>query len=555
MKWKSFLSFGLAMAALVVLAQSQQDALKTGFENPPESARPRVWWHWMNGNITKEGIKLDLEWMHRIGLAGFQNFDAALATPQVVPKRLVYMTPDWKDAFRYATTLADKLGMEEAIAGSPGWSETGGPWVPASQGMKKYVWSELTVKGGEPFSGKLPHPPTETGAFQSLGIHDMIAAPEGSAPAPTFYADSAVIAYRRATDDVPMEQLHPRITSSAGAPDPALLDDGDLLKTTGLPIPKVGASSWIQYEFAEPQTIRAVTIVMNDVDGIMSMVTGITSPEKSVESSDDGQTFHPIVKLADGGAPEHTVSFPAVRAKYFRVLFKRNPPGPVPDWLSGLDPKSLGINIGAPPTDYLIAELELHAGGRVNRFEEKAAFTPMPDLYGFATPDTDASAVVSKTDVIDLTGKMAADGTLHWTPPAGDWVVVRFGYSLLGITNHPATKEATGLEVDKLNHHYVKDYMDGYLNSYKNTVGADWMGKRGIRYVITDSWEAGAQNWTDDILIKFKSGAVMIRCRGFRFSPARWSAVRRPATAFCGTFAKRLPTWWPTSITDKWRLR
>ena len=86
----------------------------------------------MNGNISKEGIKLDLEWMHSIGLAGFQNFDAALSTPQVVDKRLAYMTPEWKDAFKYAIGLGDQFGMEMAIAGSPGWSETGGPWVPAS---------------------------------------------------------------------------------------------------------------------------------------------------------------------------------------------------------------------------------------------------------------------------------------------------------------------------------------------------------------------------------------------------------------------------------------
>ena len=91
----------------------------------------------MNGNITKEGIKLDLEWMHRAGLGGFQNFDAALLTPQVVEKRLVYMTPEWKDAFKYATTLADQLGLEEAIAGSPGWSETGGPWVPGKRGHEE----------------------------------------------------------------------------------------------------------------------------------------------------------------------------------------------------------------------------------------------------------------------------------------------------------------------------------------------------------------------------------------------------------------------------------
>src|SRR5690349_14097778 len=104
-------------------AQTSTDALKQGFENPPASAHPRVWWHWMNGNISQEGIKLDLEWMHRVGIAGFQNFDAALQTPQVVPKRLAYMTPEWKDAFRSAIHLGDQLGMEMAIAGSPGWSE------------------------------------------------------------------------------------------------------------------------------------------------------------------------------------------------------------------------------------------------------------------------------------------------------------------------------------------------------------------------------------------------------------------------------------------------
>src|SRR5712675_1411798 len=65
-------------------AEEKQDALLKGFLVPPESAKPRVWWHWMNGNVTQEGIKLDLEWMHRIGLGGLQNFDAGYATPQVV---------------------------------------------------------------------------------------------------------------------------------------------------------------------------------------------------------------------------------------------------------------------------------------------------------------------------------------------------------------------------------------------------------------------------------------------------------------------------------------
>src|SRR5579859_3578110 len=211
------MKLGLTCALLVFAigalpAQTGPDPLISGFENPPEAARPRVWWHWMNGNITKEGIKLDLEWMHRVGIAGFQNFDAALSTPQVVDRRLAYMTPEWKDAFKYATTLADSLGMEEAIAGSPGWSETGGPWVPPSEGMKKYVWSETNVEGGKPFTSKLAHPPANTGAFQNIGIHDEMG-PNATAP-PEFYADSAVIAFRQPKAEASNASAAAKITAS-----------------------------------------------------------------------------------------------------------------------------------------------------------------------------------------------------------------------------------------------------------------------------------------------------------------------------------------------------
>jgi len=507
----------LLLGASAALAQSKSDPLKSGFENPPESARPRVWWHWMNGNITKEGIKLDLEWMHRVGLGGFQNFDAALETPQVVKQRLAYMTPEWKDAFKYATVLADQLGMEEAIAGSPGWSESGGPWVPASQGMKKYVWSETRLEGGQPFNGMLAHPPSNTGAFQNLAIQDVLEAPKGSKPIPQFYSDAAVVAYRAPASDVPPESLHPKVTASAGNIDAAMLSDGDLEEATKLPIPAAGQSAWIQYEFAEPQTIRSLTLVTKSLGFIAALLAGIGSPEKSLEASDDGQDFRAVVKLPDGGAPEQTVSFPAVTAKFFRVVFKRTPPPPLPAWASGLDAESFGIKVGPPPTDYEIAELVLHPGARVNHFEDKAAFTPVPDLYKFATPAVAPSDAVSKAEVLDLTAKMHADGTLDWTPPAGHWVILRFGYSLLGITNHPATAEATGLEVDKLNHTYVKNYMESYLDSYKQTVGAGYMGKRGIRYVVNDSWEAGSQNWTDDMFAQFK------KLRGY--DPLPWLPV------------------------------
>ena len=221
------------------LSQTASDPLKQGFENPPNSARPRVWWHWMNGNITKDGIKLDLEWMHRVGIVGFQNFDAALSTPQVVDKRLAYMTPEWKDAFKYAITLGDQFGMEMAIAGSPGWSESGGPWVPPSQGMKKYVWSETVIEGGKPFSGKLAPPPNVTGPFQNIALKSSDW--QTSQTGPTFYADAAVVAFREPAGESVENAMQAKITSSGAGLDITMLSDGDLTKTTDLPIPEPGS--------------------------------------------------------------------------------------------------------------------------------------------------------------------------------------------------------------------------------------------------------------------------------------------------------------------------
>ena len=209
--------------------------------------------------------------MHWVGLGGFQNFDAALATPQVVDKRLAYMTPKWKDAFKYATVLADQLGLDEAIAGSPGWSESGGPWVPGPEAMKKYVWSETVVEGGEPFTGTLAHPPTNNGPFQNLP------AATSAFSEPQFYADSTVVAYRAPAGSMAPQ---PKITWSSGTIEPALLTDGDLVATTSLPSARAaGEKAWIQYEYPQPQRICALTIVRRP--RVAPMTTILRAPERT----------------------------------------------------------------------------------------------------------------------------------------------------------------------------------------------------------------------------------------------------------------------------------
>jgi hypothetical protein len=485
-------------------AQNAPASLEDGFKNPPNSAKPRVWWHWMNGNITKEGIKLDLEWMNRVGIGGFQNFDASLTTPKLVDKRLVYMTPEWKDAFRYATTLADQLGLEEAIAGSPGWSESGGPWVKPNQGMKKVVWSEIRVDGGKPFTGVLPHPPTVSGPIQNIPLFDFLAMISGQPPTggASFYADTAVIAYRAPESDVPVTALQPKITSSSGTLNLALLDDGDLVKTTQLPKAPTGQQAWVQYEFASPQTMHAVTLVLNDPGAAAANMFGAAPSIADVEASDDGQSFRKLVDIPNDGGEEHTIAFPTTSARFFRIAFSDKPPAGFSEMPFDVENPFGDFSGTKPNPNFEISELVLHPGARVSRFEEKAGFANLIGLDAFPTPPVAESYAIRKSDIMDLTAKMHPDGTLDWTPPAGKWVVLRFGYSLTGVTNHPASPEGTGLEVDKLSREDVKEYMDKYLDNYKSAVG-DLMGKRGLKYVINDSWEAGTANWTDDMVAEF----------------------------------------------------
>ena len=178
----------------------------------------------------------------------------------------------------------------------------------------------------------------------------------------------------------------------------------------------------------------------------------------------------------------------------------------------------MGVHVARTSAPHFerITELVLSPGARVQYFQEKAAFVAVDDTYRMATPQVTPGDAIDLSSVTDLTGKMQAGGRLEWTPPAGRWVILRMGYSLLGITNHPATGEATGLEVDKLNRSYVKHYMDHYLDSYKRQSVAV-MGQRGMRYVITDSWEAGSQNWTENMIAQFK------KRRGY--DPQPWMPV------------------------------
>ena len=168
-KFKKIFGIGLIGFLCSNCGGNPSEELREIFRNPPQEARPRVWWHWENGNVTKDGIHKDLDWMHRIGIGGFHHFDASMEAENIVDHRLIYMHDDWQDAFRYAVAYADSLGMDIGIASSPGWSCTGGPWVEKADAMKKLVWSTTEVSEGE-FSGPLPTPESRLDFYRDIAV-------------------------------------------------------------------------------------------------------------------------------------------------------------------------------------------------------------------------------------------------------------------------------------------------------------------------------------------------------------------------------------------------
>ena len=267
--------------------------LDDGFKSPPDSAKPRVWWHWMNGNVTEEGIKLDLEWMKRVGIGGAQTFDAQLQTPQVVKTRLAYMTPEWKHAFRFAARTADSLNLELAVAASPGWSESGGPWVAPADGMKKLVWTETRVAGGAPFAGKLTAPPNVTGPFQDAVLIDALADPNAKRTVPRFYADTRVIAYREPADGAPLPT--PRVSTATGALDTAAVMSESLATATTLPPGAGGAPAWIRFDWDRAQTIRSASL-----GAAPAAMFGGVPYAPVLESSINGRDFHEVATFPPG---------------------------------------------------------------------------------------------------------------------------------------------------------------------------------------------------------------------------------------------------------------
>ncbi len=169
---------GAALAFSLGAAAAAVDDLAAGFQNPPDVAKPHTWWHWMNGNITREGITADLEAMKKIGLGGAQIFNVSEQIPEGPIK---YNSDEWRQLVKFAATEAQRLGLELCIHNCAGWSSSGGPWVKPEDAMQTVVTSETKATGPFHFAAALPQPPKN----QTFD----------------FYRDIAVLAFPTPKDD------------------------------------------------------------------------------------------------------------------------------------------------------------------------------------------------------------------------------------------------------------------------------------------------------------------------------------------------------------------
>ncbi len=412
----------LALLASSLVGSAQAETLETRFTHPPETTRPRCYWYWMDGQITKEGITRDLEAMKRVGIGeGYIGvISGQSGTPASGASKA--LTDEWWGFIEHAIREGTRLGVDVGMFNSPGWSQSGGPWVKPSQAMRYVTLPELRLHGPQHFEGKLPLP---TGEFQDL----------------------VVLAF------------------------PVPAGEGEVAKLTSR------TPTLVTFEMPSPFTARSVTV----------LPTKEVNVKAELLASDDGQQYRTVKKfpidrhnLGVGVGPVPlapiVVTLPATTARFFQLKF------------------SVACELG---------DIQLSPAARVESFAEKSLLKvfqdPLPpfDFYSWPTlaePNADGLTIPPEA-VRDLSKLMAADGTLRWDVPAGDWIVLRTALTPTGTKNSPAPPEATGLEVDKMNRTALKSHYDAFVGHLlKRMPPAD---RKSWKHVVADSYEMGPQNWTD----------------------------------------------------------
>ncbi|WP_458106528.1 glycoside hydrolase [Arthrobacter sp. R3-55] len=444
------------------------------FVDPPDSARPRAWWHWMDGNVELEGIRADLRWLHSVGVRGVQAFDGALGNPLVVDEAVIPGSKQWREAVAVAVATAHELGLDFTVATSAGWSASGAPWVDKADAMRKLVWSQTVVEGGE--LAHLNNLPDVAGPYQETprwGAEPH----EGSGDAKDLFA--LAIPFHNAHD-----ALEPAFVRTSDSPTEAVTAD----RTTAVDgfrlarDPDHHSVAWIEQSFAAPVTVRSCVIELPGPHGF-----GAAPPATAtLQVRNDDGGYVTVCTLPATQCPARTMSFPAVTGTHFRLRLEAEGIATV---LAAFEKGVVPPPVFRPLSEYVVKEFALYETGMPAHREAKSGFATAQNYDHLDTDPRAAFAVVPLAGILDISSQLS-QGRLTSPLPAGTWRIIRFGSSLTGQTNGPALPEATGLEVDKLDSERVRRYISTHLAQF---------GDAPIDGLLSDSIEAGLQNITHNL--------------------------------------------------------
>lgn len=453
----------LAGASALLMGCAAADKREAGFVTPPSSVQTGTYWYWIEGNISKEGVEKDLEAMKAAGInrAFVANIGGAGTGDPNSQYKVEFMSDEWWNITRAALKKATELGIDIGMFNSPGWSQSGGPWIKAGQTMRYLNSSRTVVKGPGRVTVKLPQPADE---FQDVKV---VAFPNPT-PAGTV-----------------LTTANASITAVPSMGDLTALTDGDnstdvRFATNGEYIIEINPQDWftarsIVVRPAPASISTDVELQAMDADGRYQTVSRF-----NINRTRDWKKvgFDPYADVA--------MSFDPVKSDSYRVVFR-----------------SVGAGAG-------IAELALSSVLRVERYKEKSlaklfqSEVPAWDEYLWREQPQadDRSMAVQPGQVIDLSDKMTADGTLTWDVPEGEWTVLRTGMTPTGVVNEPACPDATGYEVDKLSRKHAEEHFDAYIGEILRRIPAD--ERKSFKLLVQDSYEVGGQNFTDDMIPVFK---------------------------------------------------
>jgi len=473
----------------------QPRGMEADFLNPPPESRPGCYWYWINDNISKEGITKDLEAMARVGIGRAYighifNRKAKTDTPV---GDVQFMTDAWWEAVQWAVKEGDRCGVEIGFFNSPGWSQSGGPWIKPSQSMRYLAHSETVITGGGEIDQVIPAPEVTT--FPSAGG----ARPTATGPKFTEkdFQDVRVIAFRRPeTEGKDIDMKEVTVTSWKNIENVEKLFDGSEETFTTF-----AGKKELVIDLTLPEMSAAKSGVQSV--SIKPLSYGYTLRCR-VESSSDGKKYRQIADYSEerghqGAKNKDAILIPFAETKdrYLRLKFHVN---------RAVKFAEISLSRRAVLGNYVRKQLG----------ETSPSTRPAWDSYmwGGQSEPVAGSAVVSG-DVVDLTGKMDADGRLRWDAPAGEWVVLRMGMIPIGTQCNPSSPESRGLEVDKMSKEHVRSLFDGMVGEFlRRTPVKD---RKAFKYVIADSYETGPQNWTDGFVEKFEGR--------FGYSPERFMPV------------------------------